>query len=59
MILPRSPLTSLLETGPLETVYGTHLIYLESCNKPENTWKMMFDSIVSKASGKGDEEEKQ
>lgn len=59
LILPRPPLMSLLEAGPVETAYGTHLIYLESCNKPENTWKMMFDSIVGKASGKDDEEKQQ
>lgn len=38
-------------TGPVETVYGTHLIFVESCNKPENTWKMLFDDIVKKAKG--------
>lgn len=38
-------------TGPIETVYGTHIIFIESCNKPENTWKMMFDDIVKKAKG--------
>lgn len=44
--------------GPVETTFGTHLIYVESCNKPQNTWKMMFDDVVGKMSGKGEEEKK-
>lgn len=38
--------------GPVETAFGTHLIYVETCNKPENTWKKLFDDIVEKVSGK-------
>ncbi|CAM9126875.1 unnamed protein product [Choristocarpus tenellus] len=41
--------------GPVETTYGTHLIYLESCNKPQNTWKMLFDDIAKNISGGGKE----
>lgn len=41
--------------GPVETSFGTHLIYVESCNKPQNTWKMLYDNIAKKFSGEGDE----
>ncbi|CAM9877231.1 unnamed protein product [Ectocarpus sp. 12 AP-2014] len=44
--------------GPVETQFGTHLIYVESCNKPQNTWKMLFDDIVDKVSGKEEEGDK-
>eukprot|EP00904_Undaria_pinnatifida_P004010 jgi/Undpi1/1360/HiC_scaffold_11.g04752.m1 len=40
--------------GPVNTAFGTHLIWVESCNKPENTWKMLYDDIVKKVSGKED-----
>lgn len=40
-----------LLAGPVETEFGTHLIYVESCNKPENTWKMMYDDVVKKVTG--------
>lgn len=43
--------------GPIETVYGTHLILLESCNKPQNTWKMLYDDIVGAVTGKEKEAE--
>lgn len=43
--------------GPVETAFGTHLIYVESCNKPQNTWKILFDDVVSKISGKDGGEE--
>ncbi|CAM9151848.1 unnamed protein product [Hapterophycus canaliculatus] len=43
--------------GPVETAFGTHLIYVETCNKPENTWKKLFDDIVEKVSGKEEEKE--
>lgn len=41
--------------GPVETQFGTHLIYVESCNKPENTWKKLYDDIVDNVTGKGEE----
>lgn len=50
-------LVYLSAAGPVETQFGTHLIYVESCNKPQNTWKMLFDDIVGKVSGKEEEEE--
>eukprot|EP00752_Nemacystus_decipiens_P007662 g6850.t1 len=43
--------------GPVETQFGTHLIYVESCNKPQNTWKMLYDDIVGNVTGKGEEKE--
>ncbi|CAM9332520.1 unnamed protein product [Discosporangium mesarthrocarpum] len=39
--------------GPVETAYGTHLIYLISCNKPQNTWGMLFDDVVKAVKGEG------
>lgn len=42
--------------GPVETQFGTHLIYVESCNKPENTWKKLYDDIVDKVTGKEEED---
>ena len=41
--------------GPVETEFGTHLIWVESCNKPENTWKKLYEDVVKKVSGKEDE----
>lgn len=43
-----------IPTGPVETEFGTHLIYVESCKKPENTWKILFDDVVKKVKGEGE-----
>lgn len=54
--LPRGAILLLsAAAGPVETEFGTHLIYVESCNKPENTWKKLYDDIVDNVTGKGEE----
>lgn len=42
-------------SGPIETSFGTHLIWVESCNEPQNTWKMLFDDVVKGIKGDGDD----
>ncbi|CAN0442419.1 unnamed protein product, partial [Ascophyllum nodosum] len=43
--------------GPVETAFGTHLIWVESCNKPQNTWKMLYDDVVKNITGDKDDEQ--
>ena len=44
-------------SGPVETAFGTHLIWVESCNKPQNTWKMLYDDVVKNITGDKDDEQ--